>query len=211
MDFIERSQITRALAPARQIGVQLDQQLLGDALVARAGVFNGNGLADNDDERFLYILRFDGRTQTRDGETVHFFEYGLNGAYSEDGAAKLGLSLSDSFAGKRWLAGADARWTVGPVFVSAEGIYGSIDPNGMSRRNVYGYQASVGWDVSRLIQLLVRYDALYAASLQSDRDLAIASTVINFSQIISLQLELRVPTRGEPPTPGSAASLTVTF
>jgi hypothetical protein len=209
LDFVERSQIVRALSPGRQVGIQIDQEIVGEALVAHAGVFNGNGLDTNDDERFLYVLRFDGRIQC--GEFDSVFEYGINGAYSEDDDTDLGFDFPKSFAGKRWLAGADARWTMGSVFVSAEGLYGSIDPNGRSYHDVYGYQASVGWTLNRLIQLLVRYDAFYAASLQEDRDLAIGSIVFNFTEIISLQGELRVPTRGEQPSPGGVASLNVTF
>ena len=197
IDFIQRSQIVRALAPARQVGFQLDQQILGDAMVVRAGAFNGNGLDTNDDNR--------------DGSPAATFEYGVNGAYSKDDDASLGLDLPNPFAGERFLAGADMRWTRGPVFVSAEAIYGSIAQNGISRRDVYGYQASIGWDVSRLVQLLARYDGFYAGSLQSDRDIAVASFVLNFTPLVSLQLELNVPTRGEDPTPGGIASLALTF
>jgi len=214
LDFIQRSQIVRALAPGRQVGIQLDQQIVGDAFVARAGAFNGNGLDTNDDNRFLYTLRFDGRIPVGHrsaGAPAAIFEYGLNGAYSKDDDASLGLDLPNPFAGERWLAGADMRWTRGSIFVSAEAIYGSIDPNGISRRDVYGYQASIGWDVSRLVQLLARYDGFHAGSLRSDRDLAIASLVLNFTRIVSLQLELVVPTRGEDPTPGGLASLALTF
>ena len=214
LDFIQRSQIVRALAPARQVGFQIDQQILGDAMVARAGAFNGNGLDTNDDNRFLYILRFDGRIpigKGHHGSPAATFEYGVNGAYSKDDDASLGLRLPNPFAGTRLLAGADMRWTRGPVFVSAEAIYGSIDQNGNSRRDVYGYQASIGWEVTRLVQLLARYDGFYAGSLQSDRDLAIASCVLNFTPLVSFQLELNVPTRGEDPTPGGVASLALTF
>ncbi len=214
LDLIQRSQIVRALAPARQVGIQLDQEIVGDALVVRAGAFNGNGLDTNDDNRFLYTLRFDGRIrggERRDGSPAAIFEYGVNGAYSKDDDARLGLDLPDPFAGERWLAGADMRWTRKPVFVSAEAIYGSIEPNGISRRDVYGYQATIGWDVSRLVQLLARYDGFHGGSLQSDRDLAIASLVLNFTAAVSLQVELAVPTRGEDPTPGGVASLALTF
>lgn len=214
LDFITRSQIVRAVAPIRQVGIQLDQEIVGDRLVARAGVFNGNGLDTNDDQRFLYVLRFDGRiplggssAEDSRGE----LEYGINGGYSKDRAATLGGGLPDPFEGERWLSGADLRWTGDSVFVSAEGIYASIEQVGLSRRDVFGFQASAGWTVSRLLQLLARYDSLWAGSLASDQDLAIASFVLNFTPIISFQAELRVPVRGEPLRPGGVANLNVTF
>ncbi|MFT5444546.1 MAG: hypothetical protein ACI8W3_003603 [Myxococcota bacterium] len=215
LDFINRSQIVRALAPARQVGIQLDQQIVGEKLVAKAGIFNGNGRNINDDDRFLYILRFDGRARCSDKTSTNgcssVFEYGVNGAYSKDDSAKLGLGLDEQFKGSRWLGGADVRFTSGPVFVTVEALYGSINPSDRSRQDVYGYQLSTGWNVTPIVQLLARYDALYAGSLRSDRDLAITSVNLNFTDYISLQVELRVPTRGEDAKPGGVANLNLTF
>lgn len=214
IDFIERSQIVRAVAVERQIGLQLDQQILGDRLVARAGAFNGNGLDENDDQRFLYMLRFDGRIDLSDAENdegAGRIEYGLNGGYSKDRAASLGEDLPDPFEGERWMAGADMRWSRDTLFVSAEAIYASLEPVGSTRRDVYGFQASVGWTAHPIVQVLARYDSFWAGSLTSDQDLAIASLVLNFTEYINLQTDLRVPVRGEPPRPGGLASLSIIF
>lgn len=228
LDFINRSQIVRALAPGRQVGLQIDQKLVGDAAVLHIGAFNGNGLNTNDDERLLYMMRLDGTIQCACGlgeatvteranglvapapETE--WRYGLNVAYSEDDDARLGLGLRDRFEGKRLLSGADLRWTRDKLFLSAEAIYGRIAPRGPGGgRDVYGYQASLGWKITEMFQALIRYDALWAGSLVSDRDLAIASLVVTFSKYVSIQSELRVPVRGESPTPGGIVNLTFQF
>jgi hypothetical protein len=217
LDFINRSQIVTALAPSRQVGVQLDQEIFDQKLVARVGVFNGNGFDPNDDDRLLYVARVDGALPIgdRDGlgklEGASRISYGINFAYSEDESASLGLSLPNPFKGTRKLAGADMRWSTDTLFVSAEGIYGSIDPDGLSRRDVFGYQASIGWKITKEIQVLARYDALWAGSLASDLDLAIASAVYAFNQYVSIQAEIRVPTRGAQATPGGAANITLQF
>lgn len=228
LDFINRSQIVRALAPGRQVGIQIDQKLAGDAAVLHVGAFNGNGFSTNDDERLLYMLRIDGAisclcggretsvTERANGlDTTHIeteWRYGLNVAYSEDDDAQLGLGLGDRFEGKRLLSGADLRWTRDNVFLSAEAIYGRIAPSGPGGgRDVYGYQATLGWKITEMFQALVRYDALWAGSLASDRDLAIASLVVTFSQYVSIQSELRVPVRGEPLKPGGVVNLTFQF
>ncbi len=228
LDFINRSQIVRALAPGRQVGIQIDQKLAGNAAVLHVGAFNGNGLNTNDDERLLYMMRLDGKIPCACGgrETTATeranglitpnikteWQYGLNVAYSEDDDAKLGLGLRDRFEGKRLLSGADLRWTRGNVFISAEAIYGRVAPSGPGGgRDVYGYQGTLGWTITKMFQALLRYDALWAGSLASDRDLAIASLVMAFSKYVSVQSELRVPARGAPPTPGGIVNLTFQF
>lgn len=217
LDLLDRSQIVNAVTPGRQIGIELRQQLAGPALLVRAGAFNGNGLAVNDDDRLLYTLRFEGERELHPpaereaGTPAWRIGYGASGAWSRDRSAALGLGLPQSFAGERALGGADLRITRGSVFVSAEGLYASLDPRAGSRTDVWGYQATVGWTVTRLVQILGRYDAFTGGSLASDRDLAIGSIVLNFSRYASLQTELRVPTRGADPTPGGVIDLSIQF
>ena len=152
LDFINRSQAVNAIAPARQIGLQLDQQILGDALVARLGVFNGEGRSTSSDNEFLYMLRLDGRVPYDDGVLI---EYGINGAFSNDdefdplyGASNRGARI--------YLAGTDVRLTKGPLLVSAEGLYGSYTSKSNPNYESWGYQVSAGWIFSRLVQVVAR-------------------------------------------------------
>jgi hypothetical protein len=217
LDLIDRATVVRALAPGRQVGVQLNQPIVDRRMVARAGVFNGNGLNQNDDNRFLYTLRIDGvfddesSAETYASPPLEGLSYGVSAAYSEDDQARLGLDLPAPFSGTRWLAGGDLRWQSGPLLLSAEGLYSSIDLRNASRRDLFGYQATIGWTFNALVQILARYDAFWGGSLVSDRDFAIASLSLSFGRYVFLQTELRVPTRGEGPTPGGAASLSIQF
>ena len=210
LDFINRSQIVNALAPARQIGIQLDQRILGKALVVHVGVFNGNGLDGNDDDRFLYMLRLDGITDCGGDWEL---QYGINAAHSDDEDASIGISDYSPLNGKRWIAGGDGRATRGPLFFSAEALWGFFDDESFRNDHVWGYQASAGWQVTRLVQLLARYDAFHTGDSNrvQDRDLAIASINLDFTKIISLQFELRVPTRGVGPSPGGVVNLNAAF
>ena len=210
LDFIERSQVVRALAPARQIGVQLDQRIAGKALVFHAGVFNGNGLDANDDDRFLYLVRVDGKVLCDEGWEL---DYGANAAYSEDENASIGIRDYTPLNGRRWIAGGDIRATHALFFFSAEAIFGFFDDENFRADHVWGYQASAGWQATQRVQLLARYDAFHAgnADRRQDRDVAIASLNLDFTKIISLQFELRVPTRGVGPSPGGVVNLNATF
>lgn len=181
LDLIDRSQIVDAVAPGRQIGVEIDQRIAGDALVLRVGAFNGNGLDPNDDNRLLYTLRLAGGVALGEIEAQASspakepwrLHYGASGAYSKGRDARLGLDLPRNFRGSRALGGADVRLSRAGFFLSAEGLYASIDPSALSRRDVFGYQTTIGWYATRSVQLLARYDAFWAGSLASD--LAIAS------------------------------------
>ena len=232
LDLIDRSQIVDAVVPGRQVGLELSQEILGKKLLVRAGAFNGNGLDTNDDNRLLYTLRFEGAVPlgtprsipgdignsgnpggagSPESDTPWKLHYGFSGAYSKDRDARLGLDFPNKFQGTRALGGADLRVSRDRFFVAAEALYASIDFRTRSRRNVYGGQFTVGWDVTDLVQVLARYDGLSAGSLTSDLDLAIASLVLNFTKHISLQTDLRVPTRGADPTPGGVVNLNVIF
>lgn len=210
LDFVERAQVARALAPARQVGFQLDQELAGEHLVVRAGVFNGEGQSVQRDERLLYTLRLDGETVTT-GDCEVRVGYGINGAFTNDAgysALAASLPLRDP---EIWLGGGDIRIEHGAFLYSAEGIYGSVESQGEPDRDIWGYQASVGWQVLDWLQLLARYDALHGEGPLDGSDLAIGSAAIDFTAYVNLQLEIRVPTRGSESTPGGAASFGVQF
>ncbi len=78
---------------------------------------------------------------------------------------------------------------------------------------VWGYRARAGWQVTSLVQLLAQYDAFDAGDLDrvQDRDFAIASVNLDFTKIISLRFESRVPTRGVGPSPGGGVNLNATI
>ena len=211
LDFIDRAQIVRTLAADRQVGLQIDQPILGRALVARAGVFGGDGLDGGDDKKFLYTGRVDGVVTCDDGETE--FAYGASAFHSRDEEAVPGFAaiVGPGLQADRTVAGADVRVTHGPFLFSAEGMWGALDSFDVPDQEIWGYQGSVGWTINRLIQVLARYDSLHGEGAVSDLDLAIGSLVLNFTDYVNLQAEIRVPTRGEGPVPGGAANLNIQF
>jgi len=219
LDLLDRSQAVVGLSPGRQFGVELRQRIAGRALQVRAGVFNGNGPRPNDDDRLLYALRLDGTVSlgtpeegsdaAEDGRWQ--LQYGTSGAWSRDADVDLASGLPADFRGERFIGGADLRLSRGALFVSAEGLYGSLDPADAARADVHGYQATVGFRLCRLVQLLARYDAFFGDGLARDRDLAIGSINLSLTERIALQGELRVPTRGRAATPGGVIDLSLTF
>lgn len=88
LPFVERSQLALALAPGRQLGLQLRGMALDTRLSWAGGLFNGNGLRlENDDKAFLVA----GRAAFNNVGEIEFsedfvMEAGLSAAWSRDSA-----------------------------------------------------------------------------------------------------------------------------
>jgi hypothetical protein len=177
LEFINRSQIVRALAPGRQVGVQVRGQLSGIGMGYMLGAFNGNAPRSltNDNDAFLvagrWTLRVDpfGTDATSDG-----IEIGVNGVRSRDEAASLGYSLGSTFRGLRTLVGADVRAEHGPVLLTGEYIRGRLeDADTDITTRPFGWQASLTLRVADQHRIHGRWDTIHGDGRRSDRDLGI--------------------------------------
>lgn len=142
IDFVNRSQVVTALAPARQVGVQIGGAL--GPFVYGTGVFNGNAFdgSGNDSDELMYVARiaFLPQALQREGGS---FEMALNAAYSEDQRAAL-PGLRGDFTGTRTLLGADVRWTRGRWLWSGEIIAGQLEPEPGPESDPFGFHQTGG-------------------------------------------------------------------
>lgn len=149
---IERSQVTEALTPERQIGIQIwgkpfadswpDQK---DLLTYSAGVFNGNGrnTTTNDNNEYMYVARlesqlFAGKLAGQDTS----LKVGGNYLTSRDAAGTNVSQVGNLFvgtdgslspfvlpsAGEREAYGVDASFHLGPFDLIGEYIHERIEP-----------------------------------------------------------------------------------
>ena len=153
---IERSQVTNALTPERQIGVQIwGQPLAGvlpeqkDLLTYFAGVFNGNGrnITVNDNNEYMYA----GRLELQALKAKIFnqdatIKLGANGLTSRDESGTVLspagnvrvtsdgslASFSAPSAAKREAYGVDAAFHLGPFDLVAEYINERFSPRTMN-------------------------------------------------------------------------------
>jgi len=129
----ERSQVTSALTPERQIGVQIWGKPFAnvfpehkDLLTYYAGIFNGNGrnVAVNDNDEYMYV----GRLEVQPLKTKIF---------NEDATLKLGVNA---------LSSNDAPGTVlspaGSVRVNSDGSLSTFTSLSAAERTAYGFDAS---------------------------------------------------------------------
>jgi phosphate-selective porin len=149
---LERSQVTSALTPERQIGVQVWGKPLAsifpeqkDLLTYAAGIFNGNGrnISINDNNEYMYV----GRLEVQALKTKVFNEevslqFGANALSSRDEA---GTVLSST----------------GNLRVNSDGSLSSFIAPSAAEREGYGFDASFHFGPFDLIgeYLSERYDA----------------------------------------------------
>ncbi len=198
LDFVNRSQVVRALAPARQIGAQARGEFSAGALAYGVGVFNGNSFDgnSNDSDEFLYVARLSFFPPRFRGPGSDQLEIALNVGYSQDANATLGGGFVTGFEGERGLIGADARLTQGNVLAAAEIIAARLDADVGPTREPFGWQLTGGYMITRNSQLLIRWDKLDADGIRADSDLVILAYNVWPTAPTKLQVNYVIPTRG---------------
>lgn len=196
IQFVERSQVVLALAPGRQIGLQLAGDALGTRLWYGAGMFNGNGRTlSNDNNAFMWM----GRVQFNTVGDIEFYEdlvfqIGANVAFSKDSAVDVGLAGdlgpppidADAYEGDRLLWGFDAELSYRGFFVNGEYLQGRFSPSQLQGGVLLptepetavakGYYIEGGYSLWGAIEGLLRYDRYTAA----DATLSLGSPTSQF-------------------------------
>jgi hypothetical protein len=196
IDFVNRSQVVSALAPMRQVGVQVHGTSNSGLVEYSAGAFNGNARAiSNDNNELLYVGRVSLWPVRPDAANPgNRIEVAFNAATSNDAAAPIGLGFIPAFNGSRALLGADARWQAGPVLVAGELITSRFKPVLGPRRSPQGFHATFGYSTTPRTQLLARWDSFSPDGIGPDQDLLILG--LNFwpTKPTELQVNLVTPT-----------------
>lgn len=180
LPFVERSQTALALAPGRQVGLQVRGDGMDSRLTWAAGLFNGNGLRlENDDDSFLAA----GRATFNSVGDVEFFEdfvleLGISLATTRDGSQRVlpvevmagsapavfrTVDLID-YQGDRLIYGADVRfayrgWSLAGEYLRTE----YDDTSGLSDVDAYGLTADLRYMLWGVFDLGARYDGFRPA------------------------------------------------
>ena len=152
LSTLERSQVTSALTPERQVGIQIWGKPFAnvfpeqkDLLIYYAGVFNGNGrnVSVNDNSEFMYVGRLElqpWKGNLAGAET--WVRFGADGLSSLD---ENGTVLSPA----------------GTLRVNGDGSLSSFTANSGAERTGYGFDGAFHWGPFDLIgeYLSERYEA----------------------------------------------------
>jgi phosphate-selective porin len=183
LTFIERSQSVTAIAPGRQVGLEVGGEAMDSRLSYGVGVFNGNGRRlENDGDDFMYTAR----VQFNSIGSIAFYEdfvvqVGVSVGHSDDTSAGLGAGtvtgdpalqpeLTSAFAGERTFWGADARleyrgWSLTGEYVRAD--YDVAPAGGVgeaAEAEAYGGYVEAGYRAFGAIEGVARYDGFHPAA-----------------------------------------------
>lgn len=220
--FLERALASRAIAPGRQVGIELHGEVLEGRLAYRAGAFNGNGRRlENDDDSFLYA----GRVHYNTIGPIEFYEdlvvqVGANLAFSSDSAVRLGPGLDGSLPGEgglppgvdltswrgdRFLAGFDLHTSYRGWELNGEYLHVNLDPAAAGAEDLtsWGGYVEAVHEFLGAVEAAIRYDYLDSAA-GPDREFVIAGVNVfpGFHAKFGLQYAFGVG--GSPNAPGLA-------
>jgi len=133
IDTIERSEVTKAIAPIRQIGAGLSGKLFDGFLKYTAGIYNGNGLnTTNDNSSFLYVGRIV-LTPFKEIIKGHLakLEIGGNIGASEDSDVDLRRLGFRDFVGDREIYGLDGMFSWGLLTLKGEYLRAELEFDGI--------------------------------------------------------------------------------
>jgi len=179
LPFVERSQSTLALVPGRQLGLQVRGTTSDTRLRLAGGLFNGNGLRlENDDKAFLVAGRASYNTVGELEFPEEFVvEVGLSAALSDDSAlavlpvveqtvpgpeARRLVSLTE-FQGDRFIWGADARLAYEGWTLAAEYLRTEYEPEAGGDLHAHGLTVDVRHALWGLFDVGGRYDTFTPA------------------------------------------------
>lgn len=161
IDFVERARAVAALAPNRQVGVQLEAGRT-DAWTLTVGAFNGTPGLVNDNNHLLYAARVGWYQPGRlTGPAPEGAAGGISVAVSEDDGLNVPGTGLTAFTGTRLLVGGDVRLARGRWLGAAEFVYGRFAVEGVAFDVVtepLGFQGTVGYMVGEGTQVLLRLD-----------------------------------------------------
>ncbi|MBO6587296.1 MAG: hypothetical protein JJ953_14390 [Gracilimonas sp.] len=163
LDFVSRSQVVKALAENRDIGVRVHgrfDQGLGYSL----GMFNGNNLQPNDNDAFYYAGRLSFNAEFNDGTNLAL---GANGSYGEQDNKSIAAGTIPFIDGEYAIFGGDLRVENSGFIMGGEFLSALIDYNqsGEFDDTIMGYQVTGGFKFLEKAQFLVRWDSFQSEDI----------------------------------------------
>ncbi len=199
LDFVRRSQVVTALAPARQIGASLRGDVADGVVSYGVGVFNGNKFNGNrnDSNDFLYVARlsvFPKTLQgTRPGDRL---ELAINVARSQDEDTDFGGGFLSDFQGEQTLVGGDFRLTRDRFLLAGEFIAARLEFAAGPTADPTGFHLTGGYQLTEWSQFLVRWDSFSPDGVTSESDLVLLGYNIWPTGATQLRANYVIPTVG---------------
>jgi hypothetical protein len=156
MDFIYRTRITGLLVQTREIGFSADGDI--EDFYYFAGIFNGNRLINNNNNKFYFISRF--QYSLRD-IVPGLVQAGVSGSYGDSEGTRSGFS-GPLLRGERMIYGADIKMETGRILLAAEYLEGILETVDLpdTKETISGYYFTGGYSLFKRTRVLARWQSL---------------------------------------------------
>ncbi len=162
IDFVNRARVVEALAPNRQMGVQVGGAV-GPWVRWAAGGFTGRSNS-TPNESLAGVFRLEGAGIELAEGTLSL---AAHAAVGRDGAVGAG-AFGPGYVGDGVLLGLDGRAELGRLLLSGELIRADWDPTGGADVDADGLYLTAGWMLVPEHQALVRWDRYAAPGALAD-------------------------------------------
>jgi len=161
--FVDRTIIARQLVPSRDIGISAEGDIKG--FYYFAGLFNGNRLEDNNNNKFYGIGRIHYNFDVFDFEKL---QLGIQGSHG-DSPGVISGSRGPMLRGERTIFGVDLKLETNKVLFIAEYISGEVEidnpdaffpgPTPVIKEKISGYYFIGGYKILESTMILARWQS----------------------------------------------------
>ncbi len=182
-DFINRARHVGTMVNSREVGITI----LGESegFNYRFGMYNGTGLALENDNTFFYTARVGYEAETENGT----FNVGFNGGFNQTEMERVGNSGLTS-QGDRALYGGFLQYEGPVLFGTAEFLQTTFDAGEFSgnEETITGLFTTLGFNISEKNQLLARWDYLNHDIREYESDQLIFGWNHQATRLVSFQV-----------------------
>jgi len=155
LEFLSRARITGQLVQSREFGLSAQGDF--DNLYYFVGVFNGNKLRNNNNNRLYSTARLQ---YTINDIIPGFIKVAASGSFGDSEGVQSG-SAGPILGGERTIFGMDIHAETEQVLFKAEYLTGDLElPGTIQNENISGYYITGGYRTSEHVQLLARYQSV---------------------------------------------------
>jgi hypothetical protein len=170
IDFYRRTFAVVALTQERDFGIRFTGDL-SENVNYSLGMFNGNGLARNNDNNFYYVGRLGYITELDENGVL---DGGLNFSYGELSNSSIAGGVLPNIDGDRVTYGADLRYESESLILATEVLGADLEYTGFTESdNVFGFHLTGGYKIDHNSTVLARYETLQSdllgAGIDEDR------------------------------------------
>ena len=189
IDFVNRSRVVEALAPNRQVGMQIGGKFSDDVAWSLGGFTGPNNNTAN--ESLIGVARLEG-TAFEMGDGV--VSAAVHAAVGRDGAIAH-RTLGNGYLGDGVLMGADVRYEAGQLLLAGEFIRADWDPFAAPELDSDGLYFTAGWMLTEQEQVLARWDR-YRSPVGMDDDVLVLGFNSWPTSATEVQVNWMVPLKG---------------